>query len=79
MRDPYQHQVKISHNSREKKRELIISELASENAKILAFKLEKLAIARSHKRSRKLIHPRGFMGLAWLQLDVQSVLSLPSV
>ena len=44
---------------------MTISEVASENAKILAFKLKKLAIARSvtqarsHKQSRKLTHPRG--------------------
>ena len=37
---------------------LTISEVASENAQILAFKFKKLAIARSHKQSRKLIHPR---------------------
>ena len=40
-----------------KKRELITSEVALENAQILAFKLKKLAIARSHKQSRKLIKP----------------------
>ena len=40
-----------------KKRVSTISEVASENAQILAFKLKKLAIARSHKHSRKLITP----------------------
>ena len=34
------------------------SEVASENAQILAFKLKKLAIALSHKQSRKLTHLR---------------------
>ena len=38
---------------------LTISEVASENAQILAFKLEKLAVARSPKQSRKLIRPPG--------------------
>ena len=36
---------------------LTISEVASENAQILAFNLKKLAIAWSHKHSRKLIRP----------------------
>ena len=36
-----------------------MSEVASENASILAFKLKKLAIARSHKQPMTLIHPRG--------------------
>ena len=34
-----------------KKRGLIISEVASENAQILALKLKKLAIAQSHKQA----------------------------
>ena len=68
MGDPYQPQVKIPHSARErwsgrkrcmhKKRGLTISEVASENAQILAFKLKKLEIARSHKQARTLIHPR---------------------
>ena len=55
------------------KRGLTLSEVASENEKILAFKLKKLAIARSHKQSRKLTHPRGVIWLVSLQLDMQSV------
>ena len=62
MSDPYQPQVKIPHNARErwggrkrslnKKRGLTISEVTSDNAQILAHKLKKLAIARSNKKRK---------------------------
>ena len=65
--DPYPPLVKIPHNARErwgakkrcmrKKRGLTLSEGALEKTQTLAFKLTKLAIARAHKASRKLIHP----------------------
>ena len=42
-----------------KKQGLSVSKVASEDAHILAFKLMKFAVARSHEQSRKLIHPRG--------------------
>ena len=41
-----------------KKRGLTITEVVSENGQIVAFKLKKLAIDRSHKLARKLIRPR---------------------
>ena len=41
------------------KRGHTVSEVASENAKMLALKIKKLAIARSHKQSRESIHPGG--------------------
>ena len=67
--DPYQPQVKIPHNARErwggrkrclnKKRGLTISEVTSDNAQILAHKLKKLAIARSNKKGNNVMDCHG--------------------